>query len=143
VAEAVPPAETAANGSAAPGGALRLWTNTRNYRVGDEMRIYFEVAAPMHLRIVSYSSSGAVAELFPNQYQPDDFVRPGQRYQLPASNAPFTLHVEGPAGADKLFAVGSRQAFPASLEVVTRGGEFSRQVVDSYPVRASTWVEIR
>ncbi|MGQ0595380.1 MAG: DUF4384 domain-containing protein [Gammaproteobacteria bacterium] len=122
---------------------LRLWTNAESYRIGDPMRLFFEVSTPMHVRVLSVSSAGEIATLFPNQYQPQDVVRPGRPYEMPPADAPFTLHVAGPAGEDTIMAIASPGPFPSDLSVLTAQGEFTNEVVTTVPTRARLSIKVR
>jgi hypothetical protein len=121
---------------------LRLTTNSTSYRIGDEMKIFFEASKPLHIRVVSYSSSGEIATLFPNQYQSDNLIKSRKKYQIPPIEAPFTLHVAGPAGVDKIMAIGSERPFPPNFNPITEQGEFTQEVTQSYPILVKTTINI-
>lgn len=121
---------------------LRVWTDSTTYRVGDALKISFQVTAPMHVRIVSTSSAGRTDTLFPNPYQTDDLLKPGPSYQMPPANAPFTLNITGPAGTDKIMAIASPQPIPSDLNVLTAEGEFTQEVQQTIPTHASLNITI-
>ena len=122
---------------------LRLWTNASSYRIGDAMTLFFEVSAPMHVRVLSVSSAGEIATLFPNEYQPQDVVEPGRSYAMPPPNAPFTLHISGPAGEDAIMVIASPGPFPPDLSVLTSQGEFTNDVLTTVPTRARLSIKVR
>ncbi len=145
-AETVPvPVETERreNRTSSSDNQLRLWTDQSSYRIGDPMNLFFQVSTPLHVRILSVSSSGEIATLFPNQYQPQDLVQPGRPYQMPPADAPFTLNVAGPAGEDRIMGIASPRPFPSDLAVLTPRGEFTDAVLTSVPTRARLSIEIR
>jgi len=86
-------------------GKILLSTNRKEYAIGEKLVISFSVDKPMYVRLVTVNSEGKVTNLFPNPYQPDNFVQPGKDYQIPPANAQFSLTIRGPVGIDKIRAI--------------------------------------
>ncbi|MBU0482621.1 MAG: DUF4384 domain-containing protein [Proteobacteria bacterium] len=116
---------------------LRLWTDAPKYEIGDRMKIFFEVAKPLYVKIIDVTPAGDVMTIFPNPYQPDNFCQPGRRYQIPPPDADFSLEVTPPAGVDRIKAIASEKPLPVSEEIRTRGIRFTKEVMTSSPTRAS------
>lgn len=103
-------------------GQLRIWTQAQHYRIGEKVKIFFEVSTPMYVRIMNISSSGEINELFPNEFQRDNLLKPGNNYQIPPENDPFTLDVTGPAGTDRIIAFASPRPIATSLRLLDDKG---------------------
>lgn len=119
-------------------GNLTLWTDKKQYKIGEKMQISFSVDKPMFVRLVVINSKGEVSTLFPNVYQSDSYCKPGVTYQIPPQQADFTLDIGGPAGMDKIRAVGSRNPIAAEAMYFTPDGEFNLAKMEQLPVRAQT-----
>ena len=64
-----------------------------------------------HLRLYYLSADHAVHQIFPNQYQPDGFVKKGQTISLPGDGATFEFRMSAPFGNEILMAVASSVPF--------------------------------
>lgn len=117
----------AANSEVSRDGRLRVTANSRTLRVGEDVRIDFQVAVPMYVRIYNVSSSGEVWSLFPNEFQGDGLLLPGSHYQIPPANAGYALKVTGPAGQERIVAVASPEPVPAELPVVDAQGQLTSE----------------
>ncbi len=106
------------------GIALRILHNgeiatANRVKIGDT-GMQFEISAGQqgHLILLDISSEGEFVQLFPNQYSRQcgstDRLKPGVPLSIPQNNC-FDLEVEGPAGANKLVAVVSKQPYTGSL----------------------------
>lgn len=103
-------------------GQLRIWTQSDRYRIGEKVKIFFEVSTPMYVRIMNISSSGEINELFPNEFQRDNLLRPGTNYQIPPENDPFTLDVTGPSGTDRIIAFASPRPIASTVRLLDDSG---------------------
>ncbi len=137
-----PPAKTP-NSPAISKGDLKIWTNKKSYAIGDQMTVSFSVKQPMYVRIVWINSKGDVSTLFPNPFQTDNYMRPGQTYQIPPVNAEFSVDIGAPAGIDKIRAVGSKNGVTADSLFFTDSHDFDAGKMKDYPVRYSTDITIK
>ena len=124
-------------------GKLKLSANQSNYKVGENMRVSFSVDKPMHVRIVVINSEGLISTLFPNVYQSDSYIKPGNTYQIPPRGADFTLDIGGPVGVDKLRAVASENPIPAEALYFTENGDFDDSKMTNLTVRAAKDITIQ
>ncbi|NYZ16309.1 DUF4384 domain-containing protein [Azospirillum sp. RWY-5-1] len=91
-----PPGRTAEDGRDPFGLALRI-TNER-LQHGDNVHLAVTVQAPARLYCYfQYTNEGStkVARIFPNRFQPDNHVLPGQTLGIPASDEHFELKYDG------------------------------------------------
>jgi hypothetical protein len=96
-------------------GLLRLSTNQSSYRIGDEISIFFAVAEPLYVKIISISSKGEIWNLFPDAGKGGQLLNPGKNYQLPSQQAEYTLKITGPAGEDRIIAIASREQLSTAV----------------------------
>jgi hypothetical protein len=104
--------------------SITLTTNQPQFSIDDYLVISFTVDKPMYVRLVTVNSEGKISNLFPNPYQPDNYVQPGRQYQIPPKNAEFTLKVRGPAGTDKIRAIAGIKPVTAEDAQLNPDGSF-------------------
>ena len=80
----------------------RVWTEKDRIGIGDEAAVCFEVDLPCHVTVFDFSTDGSITVLFPNRFQPDNRVRPGQVYRLPPEEGGYRIRVQGPPGLEQL-----------------------------------------
>ena len=82
--------------------SVSIWVNDRNntYNIGENIIFYAKAKRDGYLTIIDVGTSGRVHQLFPNRYQPDNYVRRGQTIQIPAKNADFHYTIAGPTGTE-------------------------------------------
>ena len=124
-------------------GTITLRTDKSSYQIGEQLNLSFTVDKPMFVRIAVINAKGGVSTLFPNPYQSDNYCKPGVAYSIPPRGADFTLDIGGPAGKDKIRAVGSQKPIPADAMVFTSQGEFDETRMAQYTVRAGIEYMIR
>jgi len=136
------PRKSAPKQEAPETGQLKIWTNQRQYRIGDVMTVKFSVDKPMFVRLMIVNSQGGVDTLFPNAMQSDNYLKPGNTYQIPPVGAEFTLDIGGPAGTDFIKGVASKNPVPASSVIFNASGNFDANKMKKFPIRTSTKVVI-
>lgn len=94
---------------------VNVWTDKGNqnptYYVGERIYISFTVTKDCYIVLYDIDSTGNVNILFPNPYHPDNLVRKGRVYRLPAANYQHDLVIKGPTGEEIFFAVASSYAY--------------------------------
>lgn len=142
---AAPAPQTPAPPSKAPESSslqfVALNTNQREYAIGDPLQVSFAVNAPMYVRLYNVSSTGEITQLLPGSGKSDQPVKAGQSYQLPSAG--YSWDISGPAGTDKILAVGSADPFPRDIALVTRSGDFTKEAQERYNARAALAIRIR
>ncbi len=77
----------------------------------DTLTIYFRTNADAYVTVVASNAKGEVHRLFPNQYAPDNFVKGGKTYAIPApGETRYRLAIAEPLGVDliRVFATDKR-----------------------------------
>ncbi len=118
-------------------GELKVWTNKQAFEIGEKMEIFFEVTQPMFVRVVTVNSAGKMATLFPNPYQNDNFVKPGNTIKIPPIGSPVSLTVGAPEGVDKIRAAASLTSISADTFPLGEDGEFTANAANGFSVAGS------
>jgi len=103
---------------------LRLSTNKSEYRAGDRMTVTVQAAQDCYLRLYLVNAQQEITQLFPNAYQPDNFIRADQPVQIPGPGARFYLEMTPPFGTETLKAVASTVQFEDLRKVDWQGQTF-------------------
>lgn len=97
--------------------ALRVvaWVDRADYAyaVGEPVRIYVETNRDAYVTVLNVDPTGRTAQLFPNPYQPDNFVRANQAMEVPDRASRSQIVVTGNVGDELLKVVASTS--PVSL----------------------------
>jgi len=112
-------------------GIMDIWTNQTHYLVGSTLKISFQVSKALYVQVYIINSSGELSLIFPNPYQPDNFLQPNQVYQIPPANAEFTLDINPPKGMDRIVAFASSKPIPVDVIKLDDSG----QIIDNQYVR--------
>lgn len=81
------------------------------YRQGEKIVINFRTNADGFLTLYDIDTRGEVSVLFPNRHHPDNYVKAGSTYMLPAPSYSYDLIVEGPEGIEYVDAVASSDSY--------------------------------
>jgi hypothetical protein len=89
------------------GFSIRLWTNQKEYRLGDKIRFYFRSERDCYLNLVDVTSTGEIRLIFPNRFHSNSFIKGGRTYRIPGDDYGFSFEVEPPVGRERVFAIAS------------------------------------
>jgi hypothetical protein len=88
--------------------ALSTVSGQNQFREGDTIAFSVTAEKDCYLLLLDHMSDGTTVLLFPNRFNPDSFVKKGQRIEIPApENAAFKLLVSPPFGDDRIEAIAS------------------------------------
>jgi hypothetical protein len=124
-------------------GNLKVWADKKTYLVGDNITIKFSVDQAMYVRIVRIDSSGKILSLFPNDFRPDHYCKPGVTYQIPKLGSERTLTIEAPAGTDKLLGIGSKDPIPEDALFFNSQGNFDEDKMSEYIIRSLLKINVQ
>lgn len=117
-------------------------------RVGELLTFSFQADRDCYLTLIDLGTSGKITVLFPNQYQPNGFIKAGQVYQTGTRGIlPFQIRASGPAGRElvKVIATVDSLALPslklgkagaAGTRAIDAGSEFVRQLARDLSVES-------
>jgi hypothetical protein len=111
---------------------IRLWTDKTDYMVGDSIRFFFQSEQDCYLNLINVSADGQTRLIFPNAFQPDNFIRGGIVHSIPRDEDVFDFQLQPPPGVDRIYAIASSQP----LRVFET--DFSRQAFASFGPDSAT-----
>ncbi len=89
---------------------VELWLNKEcgsPFYPEEKVQIYFKTDSDGYVTLYDIDTQGNVLVIFPNEDNPDNFVRAGQSFQIPSQQANYDLIVEGPEGIEYIEALSS------------------------------------
>jgi 3D (Asp-Asp-Asp) domain-containing protein len=80
---------------------------TKSYRMGDKINLYFQSEKDCYLTLINYGTSGKMTVLLPNALTQDNLIKEGRIYAIPGEDYPFDYLLTGPAGTERIKAIGT------------------------------------
>lgn len=87
--------------------SLKVWTSQKEYSNNDRIVIFFNGNKDFYANILYQDASGQLFQILPNQFQPENFFKGNQTYQIPSTNDNFELIVTEPFGIEKIIVYAS------------------------------------
>lgn len=81
---------------------VRLWTDKKEFRKGDKIKIYIQGNKPFYARVHYRDVKGEIVQLLPNPYRTDNYFNGGVIYEIPSGNDRFELEVSPPFGDENI-----------------------------------------
>jgi len=75
----------------------QISTNKSSYNIGDQILYTIKARKDCHVILLDFSTSDELIQLFPNQFNPDTFIRANTVYNIPSQGY---FEVTGPAGSE-------------------------------------------
>gem|GEM_PF-4282674 len=88
---------------------ISVMSKSRNYRIGDKINLYFRSEKDCYLTLLNYGTSGKMTLLLPNAISQDNFIKTGRTYAIPGEEYPFDYILSGPAGFERIKAIGTNR----------------------------------
>lgn len=96
---------------------VRVWTDKKEYKNSEKIRIYIRGNKPFYARVVYKDAAGKLVQLFPNPYSSDNYFKGGTVYEIPSGEDRFDLEVSPPFGSESITVyAGSSQLGDLDLE---------------------------
>ncbi len=110
---------------------VTIWTEkgSDRYRIGEDVVYVISTNRDSYVTLFNIGTSGNIYQIYPNEYQRDNFCRAGQTVRIPGSNADFAFQLQGPTGVETV------KAFASLKDVPFLSPSMSR---DIGPVRQAT-----
>ena len=86
---------------------VQLWTDKKEYKKGDKIRIYIRGNKPFHARILHKGVGEELLQLLPNPYRPDHYFNGGVIYEIPSAVDHFEMEVMPPFGQENIIVYAS------------------------------------
>ena len=81
---------------------VSLWTDKKEYKSGDKIKIYVKGNKPFYARVLHKDTEGTYLQLLPNPYRKDNYFNGGVIYEIPSGNDTFDLEVSPPFGEENI-----------------------------------------
>ncbi|MBU4372644.1 MAG: DUF4384 domain-containing protein [Proteobacteria bacterium] len=102
---------------------VRIWTDKREYKQGEKVKIYLKGNKPFHARVLYRDVKGGTVQLLPNPYRRDAYFNGGTVYEIPSGNDRFDLEVSSPFGEENIVVYGSTAEL-GSIETRAEGSVY-------------------
>ena len=86
---------------------VKVWTTKKQYRDGENIKIFVQGNRDFYARIVDITSGGDIMQLLPNDYRKVNFFKAGKVYKIPGEGDHFDLKVTAPYGEDHIIVYAS------------------------------------
>ena len=86
---------------------VQLWTDKKEYKKGDKVKIYIKGNKPFYARILNKGVSGELLQLLPNPYRKDHYFNGGVIYEIPSGTDRFEMEVTPPFGQENIIVYAS------------------------------------
>lgn len=126
--EEKPTAAIATPHESRPVNFLDVSLSEPSYTIGEGMVLFVEAKKPMYVTLVHISSVGQVSTIYPNGYEPSNWINAGIKVRIPAANAGYELTVSGPPGTDHVEALGSEEPIADGMAIFDSNGALDRRL---------------
>jgi hypothetical protein len=103
--------------------AVRVWTDKKEYRQGDRVRLYLKGNKPFYARVLYRDVKGETLQLLPNPYRQEAYFNGGVIYEIPSGNDRFDLEVSPPFGEENIIVYASTAEL-GTIEATTDGSVY-------------------
>jgi len=86
---------------------IEVFVDKSVYRVGEYIVITVRASQDCYLSLYDISTLGEVSQLFPNRFASNNQLQRGRAYRIPAEADAFNFKIFGPAGVERIRAVGT------------------------------------
>jgi len=116
--------QNALEGDPAAPLAVKIWTDRKEYKDGEKIRIYLKGNKPFYGKVIYRQADGSLVQLLPNPYRDQDYFNGGTVYELPSGEDRFDMEVTAPFGSENVTAYASTVR-TGDLNVALVGAVFS------------------
>ena len=81
---------------------VQLWADKKEYKKGDNIKIYIRGNKPFYARILHKGVNGDLLQLLPNPYRKDQYFNGGVIYDIPSGPDRFEMEVTPPFGQEAI-----------------------------------------
>ena len=79
---------------------VKLWTDKKQYQIGEKIKIYLKGNKPFFARIIYQDAADHLIQLIPNPYRSENYFNGGVIYEIPSGRDRFELEVSPPLGLE-------------------------------------------
>ncbi len=105
---------------------VQLWTDKKEYKKGDRIKIYLKGNKPFYARIIHKGVDGGLLQLLPNPYRPDHYFNGGVIYEIPSDVDHFEMEITPPFGQENIVVYASTAPL-GKIKLAPAGGVYQIQ----------------
>jgi hypothetical protein len=79
---------------------IKVWTDKKEYKGGDKIKVYLKGNKPFYARVVYKEAGGGLVQILPNPFRNTSYFNGGTVYELPSGEDKFDLEVSAPFGEE-------------------------------------------
>jgi hypothetical protein len=103
--------------------SVKVWTDRKEYRQGDRIRVYLKANKPFYGRVIYKDANGKAIQLLPNPYRTENYFNGGVVYELPGGNDRFDMEVTPPLGHEQIIVYAATSPL-GDLDTTPTGGVY-------------------
>jgi len=81
---------------------VKIWTEKKEFKKGEKIKIYFKGNKPFYASIIYKQADGNLIQILPNPYREDNYFQGGVIYEIPSGPDRFELEVTPPFGEEDI-----------------------------------------
>lgn len=81
---------------------VKIWTEKKEFKKGEKIKIYFKGNKPFYARIIYKQADGNLIQILPNPYRENNYFQGGVIYEIPSGPDRFELEVTPPFGEEDI-----------------------------------------
>ncbi|MCH8294357.1 caspase family protein [Candidatus Poribacteria bacterium] len=81
------------------------------YNVGETVEISMKPTRDCYVYVLDIGSSGKINLLFPSEYEPNNFLKKGQKYTIPSTDE-YAIELGGPIGDERIKVIATTRKIP-------------------------------
>ena len=100
-----------------------MWTDKKEYKGGESIKIYLKSNKPFYARVVYKDADGKMVQLLPNPYRSNNYFNGGAVYEIPSGEDRFELEVSPPFGSEGIIVYASSSQV-GEIDLKASGGVY-------------------
>jgi len=106
--------------------SIKVWTDKKDYKKGEKIRVYLRGNKPFYARVVYKDAGGEMVQILPNPFRSTSYFNGGTIYEIPAGEDKFELEVSPPFGEENIIVYASTSQL-GDIGLKAEGGVFQVQ----------------
>lgn len=99
-----------------PGIGLNFKSDKKSYQISEPVVLDITADKDCYLAVINLGTSGRMALLFPNKWQPNNKIEKGKTYRIPPEGSEYALKVLGPPGTELIKVIASIDPVLANVQ---------------------------
>jgi len=108
---------------------VRVWTDKKEYRQKEKMKIYLKGNKPFYARVLHRDVNGTTLQILPNPYRTENYFNGGTIYEIPSGKDQFEMEVSPPFGEENIIVYASSSPL-GDLDLQQKGAVYRVKTAD-------------